>query len=809
VNGTIAGRSSLITPVPSGEAMRLFLLLMMALPMGETVVPKAVTASAMAHSAAVADPTGVSSSALPEPTYEAIDGLVLAALERGKMPGCVVVLGRRRGIVYQKAFGLRQIKPEPEPMTDDTIFDLASLTKPIVTATLIMVLFDQHRLDLDDPVARYLPEFSSAGKGAITIRQVLTHVSGLPVETPFDDYQHGQPEAVRRLAALPLAAPPGTKFIYSDVGYMVLEEVVRRVAGADFAAFAHDTVFAPLGMNETEFLPGPELTPRIAPTELREGAIIRGEVHDPRAYRLGGVAGHAGLFSTARDLARYARMMLSQGWFEGARVLSAASVAKMTAAHDVPGGIRALGWDVQTRYSSNRGTSLSRRAFGHGGYTGTSLWIDPEQDLFVIFLSNRVHPDGKGSVNGLAGEIATVAGRARAPLAAAASAGASSDAGQHGSRVTLGIDVLAAGGFARLRGARVALLTNEGARTADGTRSVDVFAGAQALSLALLMTPEHGLGADRDESLGDSVDVRSKLRVYSLYGKVKAPTAQMLSGIDTIVVDLPDAGARFYTYASTLHETMRVAARLALRVVVLDRPNPINATDVAGPVLHSSERSFVNHHPLAVRHGMTMGELAEMINADEHLGLALEVVRMQGYRRSAYFDETGLVFRPPSPNLRTVEEAVLYPAVALLEGTNVSVGRGTATPFELLGAPFIEPEKLALALSSYHLAGISFSPVRFTPKSSAHAGAECGGVRLHVEDRSRFEPVRTGVALALALRGFYRDQWDATRLHEMIGDPAVTAAILDLRPLGEIEGLWKDDLEAFRAKRAKYLLYPP
>jgi uncharacterized protein YbbC (DUF1343 family) len=741
--------------------------------------------------------------AAPVPNLAPIEELVSSALAQSKLPGCVVVIGRGSGIVYEKAFGLRQVLPEKEPMTEDTLFDLASLTKPIVTATAIVVLADRHLLGLDDAIVRYLPELFPGERGAITVRQLLTHVSGLPAETPLGDYEHGREEALRRIASARLLAPPGSKFVYSDIGYVVLEEVVRRSTGVDLPAFAYGSIFSPLGMTETTFLPGDALRLRAAPTEVRDGGFIRGDVHDPRAFRLGGVAGHAGLFSTAKDLARYAEMLLSRGSLGGVRVLSPEAVAAMTAPHDVPGGIRALGWDMQTRYSINRGTSLSRRAFGHGGYTGTSMWIDPERDLFIIFLSNRVHPDGKGSINALAGDIATFVGHAFDPSPDA------SEVALAGAPVKLGVDVLAAEHFARLAGAHVALLTNDTARTGGGARTVEVLAAAPSVSLVALLSPEHGLGADRDQRVADGVDTGSHLPIHSLYGENKAPTPEMLAGVDTIVADLPDAGVRFYTYASTLHQTMRVAARLGLRVVVLDRPNPIDGVDVAGPVLQAAEQSFVNHHPLPIRHGMTMGELAEMINADEHLGLALDVVRMKGYRRAAYFDETGLAFRPPSPNLRTVDEALLYPAVAQVEGTNVSVGRGTDAPFEMLGAPWIDGKKLAAAIATQQLGGLVVSVARFTPNSSAYAGVECQGARLRVVDRAKFEPIRTGIALALALRKLYRDKWNPTRLHEMIGHPGVTAAILDLRPLAQIESLWKEDLDAFQMKRAKYLLYPP
>jgi uncharacterized protein YbbC (DUF1343 family) len=539
---------------------------------------------------------------------------------------------------------------------------------------------------------------------------------------------------------------------------------------------------------------------------------MRGQVHDPRAFRLGGVAGNAGLFSSAQDLSRYARMVLGLGALDGARMMSSAAMEKMLAPHDVPGGIRALGWDMQTTYSANRGNSLSRRAVGHGGYTGTSLWIDPEQDLFVLFLSNRVHPNGKGSVNGLAGAIGSLAGSLLGPPPLAAS-----DPGLAKGPLAMGIDALIAEKFAPLHGVRFALLTNDAARTRDGIRTTDVLAAQPGL--VALLSPEHGLSASRDEIIADSVDTQTRLPIYSLYGGTLAKRAKgaersltLPAHIDVVLVDLPDVGARFFTYASTLHATMKVAAERGLRVVVLDRPNPINGMDVAGPMLKPSERSAVNHHPLPVRHGMTMGELAELMNADEHLGVRLQIVRMPHYDRKAFWDQTGLTWWPPSPNLRRVDEALLYPGLALVEGTNVSVGRGTDTPFEVVGAPWIDGPRLAGELERAGLSGVHFEATSFTPNSSPkvnrYAGTPCQGIRLRVEDRASFEPVRTGLAIAIALRRLFRSDWDSTRLHRAIGDPAVSEAILKPRHLAEVEALFKDDLAAFRAKRLKYLLYP-
>jgi uncharacterized protein YbbC (DUF1343 family) len=755
--------------------------------------------------------------AMPPSALAELDRLVSDAIAQGKLPGCVVAIGRARGLLYQKAFGARALVPEREPMTLDTIFDLASLTKPIATATAVMLLVEQGKLDLDRPVAHYLPAFGAHGKSAITLRHLLTHVSGLPAETAIADYERGRAFAMKRIFALTPKIPPETKTVYSDVGFLVLQEVVERVTGESLATFTRRKIFAPLGMNDTGFRPPAAQKPRIAPTERRNDAWMRGEVHDPRAFRLGGVAGHAGLFSTAQDLARFARMVLGQGSIEGVRLLSARTLATMLAPHDVPGGIRALGWDVQSAYSANRGTTLSPRAVGHGGYTGTALWIDPAQDLFIVFLSNRVHPDGKGSVNALAGAIATIAGSVygrSSPVPLASPTPAKSPEAEP--PLALGIDALAAEGFARLRGQRIALLTNDSARTRDGRRTTDVLADCKDLTLVALLSPEHGLSAKRDERIGDGVDDKTKVPVLSLYGGAMGPRGKPPAGprpvtlptdIDAVVVDLPDVGVRFFTYASTVHAVLRAAAARLLPVVVLDRPNPLGGIEVSGPVLKDSERSPVNHFALPIQHGMTMGELALMMNAVEHLGAAVEVVRMPRYDRRLRFDQTGLAWYPPSPNLRTVDQAMLYPGVALVEATNVSVGRGTETPFEVVGAPWIDGKALAAELADASLTGVVVEPARFTPTAAPYAGRACQGVRLRLADRASVAPVHLGLTIAVALRKLYPRTWDASRLRRMLGDPAVAAAIIDGETPEQIEVSFQSDLDAFRARRSKYLLY--
>ena len=347
-----------------------------------------------------------------------MDGLIAMAISEKKLPGCVVLIGRPEGIAWLKAYGDKRLEPERESMTDDTVFDLASLTKPLATATSIMKLVEQGKLSLDDSVSKHIPEFGVEGKEAITIRDLLVHRSGLIPDNSIRDYDDGPLKAKERLFALKLSAPIGSKFMYSDVNFMVLGEVVARVSGQPLNEFSHREVFAPLGMSETMYLPTESLRQRAAPTEQREGRWMQGEVHDPRAYKLGGVAGHAGLFGTARDLARYATDALAGINHDQSRVLKQETWRTMTTRQTIEGtdrqgqptkDVRGLGWDMQSRYSINRGTKSSPSAFGHGGFTGTALWIDPEKKRYVIFLSNRVHPNGKGLVNPLVGKIGEIA----------------------------------------------------------------------------------------------------------------------------------------------------------------------------------------------------------------------------------------------------------------------------------------------------------------------------------------------------------------------------------------------------------------
>ncbi len=751
-----------------------------------------------------------------------MDGLIARAIEAGKMPGCVVCVGRQGHIAWLKAYGNKQVEPDAQPMTIDTVFDMASITKPVATATSIMKLVEAGQLRISQKVTDIFPEFGAHGKDAITIRDLLIHQSGLIPDNALSDYLQGPEIAWQKICDLKLTAPVGEQFKYSDVNFIVLGKIVEQLSGLSLREFVHQELFAPLGMLETGFVPNADLKRRAAPTEQREGKWIQGEVHDPRAYELSGVAGHAGLFSTAADLAVYAQMMLGKGTLRIAtndlprRILSPATVEMMTAANPVSTGTRGLGWDKQTSYSSNRGDLLSPQAFGHGGFTGTVLWIDPESDLFFIFLSNRVHPNGKGLVNPLAGQIANLVGAAVWPTTvspltvsnrneATSAVAQQADAGQG---VLCGIDVLVRDGFKQLAGKKVGLITNHTGRDIQGNSTVRLFHEAKNIELVALFSPEHGFEGNVDIPLvKDAQDKSTGLKVYSLYGETRRPTAEMLAKVDVLVFDIQDIGSRFYTYVSTMGEAMHGAAAANKAFMVLDRPNPINGLDIAGPMLDPGFESFVGFHNLPVRHGMTAGELARMFRAELALDLELEVLQCENWQRAQYWESTQLTWVNPSPNMRSLNQAVLYPGMGLWEMTNVSVGRGTDTPFEILGAPWFENRQLAHYLNGLGLPGAIFYPIEFTPDSSKFAGERCKGISISIIDRSCFDPVRCGLAIAHTLKKLHAEEWDTKNVNRLLGNRELADAILQGADLPRLSELANQGVKEFRQRREHFLLY--
>jgi uncharacterized protein YbbC (DUF1343 family)/CubicO group peptidase (beta-lactamase class C family) len=780
----------------------------------------------------------------------ALDKAVEQSIARGETPGAVVLVARRGRVVWRKAFGARAVKPAHEAMTPDTIFDIASLTKVIATATSIMILVERGQVRLADALTDYIPEVKGEGRERITLEMLLTHRSGFAPDFDLREQWMGYDEAMKHLYAEPLRNAPGTRFVYSDINYIALGEVVRRASGMTLDEFARRNIFEPLKMKDTGFRPRAELLPRIAPTETLRGAmhwldasaegneggqLLRGRVHDPTAFRMNGVAGHAGLFSTVDDLAVYCQMILNGGEYGGVRILSPMGVAAMTRPRAVTdeGEARALGWDMTSSFAVNRGDIFPPGSFGHTGFTGTSMWIDPASETFVLFLSNRLHPDGKGDVAALRGRISSIvasavidtkaeqsrdasarfAAEVLTSLARMTSSGVgptgavSNSAAPINAQVLTGIDVLERDGFQQLKGMRVGLVTNHTGRDRAGQQTIDVLSKAAGVRLVALFSPEHGIRGNADEKVSDSKDERTNLPIYSLYGESRRPLPEQLKDLDALVFDIQDIGTRFYTYISTLGYVMEEAARAHLPVIVLDRPNPINGVDVEGPVADADKLSFIAYHTIPVRHGMTIGEIARLFNETRKIGCDLRVVKMENYRRSMWFDSTNLTWVNPSPNMRSLTEATLYPGVGLLETTNLSVGRGTDTPFEVVGAPWLDGQRVAALLNERGLAGVRFVPVRFTPKTSVFKNEECGGLNIIVTDRTQFRPVLAGLEIAVAIRRLYPSEWKVDDYARLLANAQTLERVKRADTPEEIARTWTASLNEFRRARSRALLY--
>ena len=762
-----------------------------------------------------------------QPDFEAIDALMLDAVTRGNIPGGVVLIGHNGRVVYRKAFGSRSLEPTREPMTVDTIFDLASLTKCIATTTSVMQLISEGRIRLNDPVSAYLPEFKQNGKEDITVRELLTHFSGLAPDLDLKSPWQGRDTAFAMAMEARPINPPGTRFLYSDINFETLGFLVEKVTGRTLNEYASAKIFAPLAMNDTRFLPPANWTPRIAPTQYDEqGKMLRGVVHDPTARRMGGVAGHAGLFSTADDLSRFAQALLS-----GERILSRLAIEKMSTPQQpaTASSLRGLGWDIDSPFASNRGELLPVGSFGHTGFTGTSLWIDPVTDTYIIILTNAVHPNGHGSVVSLRAHIATavvssldltVDENEKLRMARITGYDESLMAERRlrvrNGEVKAGIDVLEEHAFRELHPdpnhpVRIGLVTNQTAIDEHGQRTADVLAHVPGIQLAAIFSPEHGVAGVLDTTqIGSSTDAPTGAPVFSVYGDTDAkrrPSDEQISGLDAIVYDIQDIGVRFYTYESTLGYFLEAAAKSGKQIVVLDRPNPISGAYLQGPIADSGPESFVSYWKTPVRHGMTIAELAQMFNRERAISARLTVVKIEGWMRGDWYDSTGMAWINPSPNMRNLTEATLYPGLGMIEGTNISVGRGTDTPFELLGAPWIVPTALAQYLNAREINGVRFVPLSFTPSASIYMGEKCGGVNIVVTDRDALDAPELGLEIAAALHHLYFDEYKLAALDGLMRNKSTLDAINAGEDPRRVAEDWQDALESFKALRSKYLLY--
>jgi uncharacterized protein YbbC (DUF1343 family)/CubicO group peptidase (beta-lactamase class C family) len=789
---------------------------------------------------------------------------------------------------------------------------------------------EKGKVDVDAPVVKYLPEFGVNGKDKVTVRELLTHYSGLPEDVSLKDgwglAGPDKTEGIRRAMNATLYGPPGVTFKYSDINFITLGAIVEKVSGETLDVYAERHIFGPLKMTHTRFLPVekacgldeaisyPIVNGRLAfdnagvdaavpchkgdwpanewawnaaPTQHDDQGtketnadfdhLLRGTVHDPTTRRMGGVAGHAGVFSIAGDVAVFAQALLDRLAGRPSDFPLKRETLKLMTQPEQPvtasGGAtifvqdgktttgiaaRGFGWDINSAFSRPRGEVFPIGSFGHTGFTGTSLWMDPNSNTFVVILANSVHPRGASPISPLRGAVATAAAQALF-LYQSCPKGTicdrvvvSSDSGvidtvpteshqlippgNTNAKTTLtGIDVLEATQFSALREAadrhsghlRLGVMTNQTGVDREGRRTIDVLLRSiPEVEVKTLFSPEHGLFGVKDTTkIGEEVDAATHLPVVSLYGakdEQRRPSMEALKNLDAVVIDLQDAGVRFYTYQTVVGYFLEAAAKAHIEIIVLDRPNPIGGVAVQGPVSDNGAESYTDYMPLPIREGMTLGELALYFNSERLVASAtspnvrvpiraqLTVVAMRNWAREQYFDDTGLKWINPSPNLRSAAANVVYPGVEMLQSTNVSVGRGTEMPFLHIGAPYIDSTQLAAYLTARKIPGIRFAAASFSVTEDANHfpfhGKTIPGISFTVTDRSALDSPELGIELISALHHLYPD-FTMAKAERLIANVDTMRALENHEDPQKIAEGWKTDLAAFEHRRQGYLLY--
>lgn len=721
----------------------------------------------------------------PTPTetlHEPLHRALACAVHAANAPGAVACVGDTDSILFLDAFGLQQCTPRQTPTHTDTLYDLASLTKVIATTTAVMLLFEQGRLDLDEPIGKRL------GVGEpmpYTPRQLLTHTAGLPATVDWYHELHGLAAYVEKISTLGATPSMPPRRLYSDLGFMLLAQLVTVLTDSPLDQFCQAHIFEPLGMKNTFFGRVPEpLKSRCAPTEecpWRQ-RLVHGEVHDENAYAIGGVSGHAGLFSTAEDLAAFCRALLN------GRILRLDTLKKMTDPNTLPFyPWQGLGWKRDPWFGGSEGFLPTRSAFGHTGWTGTSLWLDPERGLFVILLSNTCHPTRKKRNNTALRRIFH---------AAVAHLLYPETANTH-----TGLDRLMWDNFDAIKGKRIGVLCHAASVDSRSKHLLDILTYSPGTQLRHVFSPEHGFQTSTEAGAPvEDAEIswnNQKVPATSLYGKRHAPTPDMLRDMDALVIDLQDVGARFYTYPHTLMECMKACAAADVPVILLDRPNPINGTQREG-ICPEQVGSPVCALPIPIRHGMTLGEIAQWIKAHMLPEVNLTVLEMDYWPRDFFFPQCQLPWVPPSPNMRNFETALLYPGTCLFEGTNLNEGRGTDAPFLVIGAPWLEPQKVLDALPPRYAQGVTPATVTYVPRSQPgrashprYEGEGCRGIQITVTDPRRVTPVAFGVALIHAVHSTHPSRFEFLPSFDILaGGTALREKISRNAPLEEIIAEW-------------------
>ena len=713
------------------------------------------------------------------------------AVNESKSPGAVALVGDTEDVFFHEAHGLRQREPESLPADKDTLYDLASLTKVIATTTAAMLLAQEGVLDLDAPVTRYvpIPAFQS-----ITPRHLLTHTSGLHPGRPYYLTATSIDDMLQRYAADGLHSSPGTRRRYSDAGFMLLGRTVELAARDSLDAFCKRRIFEPFGMTETGYNPPPELAQRAAATErcAWRGKVMCGQVHDENAYAVGGVSGHAGLFSTALDLHRFFVGLL------GGSVLDAQSVLAMIHPDEVPFyPWQGLGWQLDPWEESVQGYLPVRWALGHTGWTGTSVWLDVGSGTHAVLLGNTCHPSRNNRENRTFRHTFHV--------------GVAQTYYPEESNTHTGLERILWENFDLLRGKRIAVLTHHAAVDSQGRPILDLLRLDPSITIDTVFSPEHGLKGQAEA--GESVAAQTgSAPVVSLYGEARVPGREILRRVKAFVIDLQDVGSRYYTYISTMKDCLEACGEMGTPVIILDRPNPVGGVILEGPIAQVTG-SPVCCAALPVRHGMTMGELAIHFVQKELRGPKPEVMvsTLGGWPRRFYFDQCGLPWVPPSPNIPTTASALAYVGMCLFEGTNLNEGRGTETPFEVIGAPWLKPDEVLAKLEPAAQLGCYLQAAPYQPRSIPGKASSpryvdelCRGLFIHITDRDRFRPFHLAIALISATRERHGSefQWSSS-FDVLAGGPALRQAIERGVPPRDMVESWQPALTAFDAQRPK------
>lgn len=704
-------------------------------------------------------------------------------------PGAVLLILYKGEVVKETAYGSAQIYNGLEkltvdvPMTTETLFDLASLTKSFATTLSILKLENEGKMNSDDLLYSYFPEFQTPEQKTITIASLLTHTSGLDVSFPFykpNHFQYGNefysrdPEtALSMIHQLPLAYPPMTSSLYSDLGYLLLGKTIEKVVGTSLDDYTYNEIYQPLGLKSTFYLPLEKgiSTSSIAGTErlgnTRDGRYdwegirtypLIGEVHDELAYyTMQGVSGHAGVFSTAHDLAQLCQLFLNGGTYQHQTFFTPNLLEKYLKPSSIDSNYL-MGFDSGLAPLTFRryGLMPSEEAYGKTGWTGTMVLIDPAVDLSIILLTNKRHTAiqdnqfvGSDFETGNYAAIVTQIYEALLNHPSYTLDSIDESVNTVKKPIELGIDQ-----FEKYKHLfdqkKVGLITNGSGKNTKGLHTIDLL--HLSTDLTALFSPEHGIRGEYEAGVWveDTIDAPTGLPVYSLYNETKAPTPEMLQNIDIMAYDIQDVGVRMYTYIYTLISSMEACAKQNIPFVVFDRPNPTGGL-ISGNLLEPEFESSIGKFALPIQYGLTVGELALYLNEQLSLGCDLTVIPMNGWTHSGYYSDYACSFTAPSPNMKTIQTAYAYPATVFIEGTNVSEGRGTDYPFEIIGAPFINPYTLADSMNTFNLDGVEFVPTSFIPTKSKYAKQLCFGVRLIITDPAYFDAVQTGLSLVYQL----------------------------------------------------------